>query len=192
MTFRLRPRRRPPSGQPADQRWLLAAHPVERGPVRPPLDVPDIRLSRDGTAPPATHQSARAAELRPLVTRKHVAVVDDEPLVLNLLVRFLATENFTVTTATTGNELLEKIARTADVDLLITDYMMPGMHGRELARLVRARQPQVRVLYQTGYVDQLFDRSVELDPGEAFIEKPLTAQGLREAARLALFDTLNP
>lgn len=192
MAFRLRPRRRPPAGKPADQPWLLATHPVEPGPVRPPLDVPDIRMSLDGTLPQAPHRAALVPELKPLLTRKHVAIVDDEPLVLDLLAEILKTENVTVTAALSGAELLERIEHIEGPDLLITDYMMPGMHGRELARRVRARVPHVRVLYQTGYVDQLFDSSVELEPGAAFIEKPITARGLREAARLALFDALNP
>lgn len=190
MTFRLRSRRS--SGVSSDEAWLLATHPAEPGAVRTPLYVPDIRLTLDTTLPLRPGARPALPELRPLPVRKHVAVVDDELLVLDLLADILATENVDVTTALSGAELIDKLAGGPGPDLLVTDYMMAGMHGRELARHVRARSPHVKVLYQTRYVDQLFDSRVELEAGAAFIEKPITARGLREAARLALFDTLNP
>jgi two-component system, cell cycle sensor histidine kinase and response regulator CckA len=78
------------------------------------------------------------------------------------------------------------------VDLLVTDYAMPDMQGRELADHVRQRFPAVKVLYQTGFSDMLFENRVELEEGAAFLEKPFTARGLREAARLVLFGSINP
>ena len=58
--------------------------------------------------------------------------------------------------------------------------------------LVKARFPAVKVLYQTGFSDMLFENRVELEEGAAFLEKPFTARGLREAARLVLFGSINP
>jgi CheY-like chemotaxis protein len=78
------------------------------------------------------------------------------------------------------------------VDLLVTDYQMPGMKGRELAERVRERFPSIKVLYQTGFSDLLFENRAELEEGEAFLEKPFSARGLREAARLVLFGSINP
>ena len=69
---------------------------------------------------------------------------------------------------------------------------MPDMQGRELADHVRQRFPAVKVLYQTGFSDMLFENRVELEEGAAFLEKPFTARGLREAARLMLFGSINP
>ena len=69
---------------------------------------------------------------------------------------------------------------------------MPDMQGRELADHVRQRFPAVKVLYQTGFSDMLFENRVELEDGAAFLEKPFTARGLREAARLVLFGSINP
>jgi two-component system, cell cycle sensor histidine kinase and response regulator CckA len=66
------------------------------------------------------------------------------------------------------------------------------MQGRELADKVRERFPAVKVLYQTGFSDKLFENRVELEDGAAFLEKPFTARGLREAARLVLFGSINP
>ena len=65
-------------------------------------------------------------------------------------------------------------------------------HFRELAEHVRQRFPSVKVLYQTGFSDMLFENRMELEEGAAFLEKPFTARGLREAARLVLFGSINP
>ena len=64
--------------------------------------------------------------------------------------------------------------------------------GKALADHVRQRFPAVKVLYQTGFSDMLFENRAELEEGAAFLEKPFTARGLREAARLMLFGSINP
>jgi len=61
-----------------------------------------------------------------------------------------------------------------------------------VAQHVRRRFPAVKVLYQTGFSDRLFENRSELEEGAAFLEKPFTARGLREAARLVLFGSINP
>ena len=73
------------------------------------------------------------------------------------------------------------------IDLLVTDLMMPGMNGRELAAIVRRKYPNTRVLYVTGFADTLFKGLQELGAGESFIEKPFGAEGLLEATRLVMF-----
>ena len=77
------------------------------------------------------------------------------------------------------------------MDLLVTDLMMPGMNGRELAAVVRKTNPQVRVLYVTGFADTLFTGVNELGPAESFIEKPFGADGLLEATRLLMFGQIS-
>jgi FixJ family two-component response regulator len=61
------------------------------------------------------------------------------------------------------------------------------MHGDELARRLRAAAPDIHVLYFTGFSDTLFDGKSILWEYEAFLEKPVTVAGLREAASLLLF-----
>ena len=68
---------------------------------------------------------------------------------------------------------------------------MPGMNGRELAAVVRKTNPQVRVLYVTGFADTLFTGVNELGPAESFIEKPFGADGLLEATRLLMFGQIS-
>ncbi|HYE88648.1 MAG TPA: response regulator [Vicinamibacterales bacterium] len=162
--------------------------------AREPLDIPDIPLSSNPlTSNDDPRPKPPQAELKPLAVKKTVCVVDDDPMMLDVLARILQRENFELLMASGGPEIIEKLARhTGDVDLLVTDYAMPDMQGRELAEHVRQRFPTVKVLYQTGFSDMLFENRVELEDGAAFLEKPFTARGLREAARLVLFGSINP
>jgi CheY-like chemotaxis protein len=161
---------------------------------REPMDIPDIPLTTNPlTAKEDAHTRPPQAELKPIAIKKTVCVVDDDPMMLDVLSRILQRENFELLMAGGGPEMMEKLAsHTGTVDLLVTDYAMPGMQGRELADQVRQRFPAVRVLYQTGFSDMLFENRVELEEGAAFVEKPFTARGLREAARLVLFGSINP
>jgi CheY-like chemotaxis protein len=162
--------------------------------TREPMEIPDIPLT---TNPMAVKDDPRPkppqAELKPLHVKKTVCVVDDDPMMLDVLARILQRENFELLMASGGPEIIEKLAaHSGSVDLLVTDYAMPDMQGRELAEVVRQRFPAVKVLYQTGFSDMLFENRVELEEGAAFLEKPFTARGLREAARLVLFGSINP
>ncbi len=164
-------------------------------PRREPMDIPDIPL----TIHPLTSASDSAqanpppAELKPLGVKKTVAVVDDDPMMLDVLSRILQRENYELVMAGGGREIMEKLqGHSGDLDLLVTDYAMPDMRGRELAERIRERFPLVKVLYQTGFSDRLFENRAELEAGAAFVEKPFTARGLREAARLVLFGSINP
>ena len=111
---------------------------------------------------------------------------------LDVLARILQRENFDLLMASGGPEIMKKLEGCPHVDLLVTDYAMPDMQGRELAELVRQKFPDVKMLYQTGFSDMLFENRMELEEGAAFLEKPFTARGLREAARLVLFGSINP
>lgn len=129
----------------------------------------------------------------PLAERKRLLVVDDERPILELVVRILASENYEIRSALSGPAALRLLdeAGADGVDLLVTDFKMPEMSGRELAEEVRKRCPSVRVLYQTGYADTLFAGLPELGPGEAYLEKPFSADGLLEAARLLMFGQIS-
>ncbi len=161
---------------------------------REPMEIPDIPLTLNPlTAKDDTRPKPPQAELKPLAATKTVCVVDDDPMMLDVLARILQRENFELLMASGGPEIMEKLAEhSGGVDLLVTDYAMPEMQGRELAEHVRQRFPGVKVLYQTGFSDMLFEDRVELEEGAAFLEKPFTARGLREAARLVLFGSINP
>jgi CheY-like chemotaxis protein len=155
--------------------------------------IPDIKLTDRPFAPRQRDARTEGAELKPLAERRTVLVVDDDPMMLEVLTRILQRENLELLSATGGADALaQAAAHGGTIDLLITDYAMPDMKGRELADQMRARYPALRVLYQTGFSDMLFEDRVELEPAEAFVEKPFSARGLREAARFILFGAINP
>jgi CheY-like chemotaxis protein len=161
--------------------------------AKAPIPIPDIRLTDRPAADRPSKSPSPTAELQPLDVRRRVLVVDDDPMMMEVLVRILRRENYELVTALSGPEALSKIAVSpAPIDLLITDYAMPDMKGHELADRVRARYPAIRVLYQTGFSDMLFENRTELEENSAFLEKPFTARGLREAARFILFGAINP
>jgi two-component system C4-dicarboxylate transport response regulator DctD len=73
---------------------------------------------------------------------------------------------------------------------LIADLDMPGIGGDEMVRRIRALRPDLKVLYVTAHIDRLLDVRKVLWEGEAFLDKPFSAQGLLEAVSLLLFGTL--
>lgn len=193
----LRPVALEPAGAELTTVTVMPLEPAEgaSAAARPPLEIPDIPLTSNPltTAKNDTRPKPPQPELKPLGTKKTVAVVDDDPMMLDVLSRILQRENFDLLMASGGPEIIQKLSEhTGDVDLLVTDYAMPDMQGRELAEHVRERFPAVKVLYQTGFSDMLFEDRMELEEGAAFLEKPFTARGLREAARLVLFGSINP
>ena len=129
----------------------------------------------------------------PLDVRKRLLVVDDELPILKLVTRILATDHYDIASASSGDEAAQMITAPGypGVDLLVTDLMMPGLNGRQLATIARRQFPDVRVLYITGFADTLFKDLTELSEGESFIEKPFGTDGLLEATRLLMFDRIS-
>jgi len=158
---------------------------MSAGPDQKPLpNVPLIHRPGDQLGP--------GLKRAPLDVKKRLLVVDDELPILKLVTRILATDNYEIASASTGDEAAQMINAPGypGVDLLVTDLMMPGMNGRELAMIARRRFPSVRVLYVTGFADTLFKDLTELGEGESFIEKPFGTDGLLEATRLLMFDRI--
>jgi response regulator RpfG family c-di-GMP phosphodiesterase len=69
------------------------------------------------------------------------------------------------------------------VDLLVTDVVMPGMSGPEVAGAVMAMRPGTQVLYISGYTDSAIDHHGVLEPGIAFLQKPFSANDLKRKVR---------
>ena len=92
-----------------------------------------------------------------------ILAVDDEPGVLALVRRCLDDQHITLIGATSGKDALDHWPGGQPIDLLLTDLRMPEMEGDELARQVRALQPDVRVLYLTSHADRLFGSATHLE-----------------------------
>lgn len=116
-----------------------------------------------------------------------ILAVDDEPGVLALVRRCLDDPRVTLLEALSGKEALEIIMKGPSLDILITDLRMPEMEGDELARQVRTSKPDLKVLYLTSHADRLFAAKQQLWAEEAYLDKPFTREGLREAVALLLF-----
>ncbi len=119
-----------------------------------------------------------------------ILVVDDEPIIRMVVRRMLEAAGYVVLEASDGTDALEKVGVETPLLLLVADVNMPGITGDELARRFRMRQPNLNCLFLTGCVDQLFDSRPVLWDGEAFLEKPFTDRGLREAVSLQVFGHL--
>jgi two-component system cell cycle sensor histidine kinase/response regulator CckA len=120
-------------------------------------------------------------------TRYRVLVVDDEEPSRRFAERVLGEAGYEIVTAPDGPEALRLVAEQPPFNLFLIDVMMPNMWGDELARRLRAVQPDTKVLYYTGFSDRLFERRGTLWENEAFVEKPVTLNGLLEAVSLLLF-----
>jgi len=81
---------------------------------------------------------------------------------------------------------LDMAARIDDVDLLLTDVIMPGMNGRELHRRLSARIPDLKVLYMSGYSENVIADQGMLYEGVHFIQKPFSVRALLEKIRQSL------
>jgi len=86
---------------------------------------------------------------------KRILVVEDQPDVLELAVEFLGEEGYEVVAAASGEEAVAKLRAGPPVDLVFTDIVMPGLNGFGVARQAITANPATKILYTTGYADQL-------------------------------------
>jgi DNA-binding NtrC family response regulator len=110
---------------------------------------------------------------------KHVLVVDDDTSMLSVLERTLA--DYRVTTARDAPEAMAILSARERVDLLITDYLMPGMNGEELTHYARATRVGLKVLVITGHAHAVEHAEPEWWGREAHLVKPFRILALREA-----------
>jgi PAS domain S-box-containing protein len=124
------------------------------------------------TSADSSHPETRDPEPAPrAATVATVLVVDDQDDVRQLLVDVLRIGAYNVLEARDGEHALELAeSLTAPLDLLVTDIVMPGMTGMEIADRLRARHPALKVLFMSGYAER--ERVRKLDEREQFIPKP--------------------
>jgi two-component system cell cycle sensor histidine kinase/response regulator CckA len=134
-----------------------------------------------------TRLMSQPTERTPLLK---VLLADDEQGLRELVKRFLQSR-FDFVEASNGKEALALVSDPTKIDLLITDEMMPEMEGHELSRRLRQLNPDLRVLYLTGYSDRLFDKKDRLWDYEAYLDKPFTQKSLNEAVALLMTGKLS-
>jgi CheY-like chemotaxis protein len=115
-----------------------------------------------------------------------VLVVDDDRGVLRLTARMLRLEGYTVLEAGSGTEALRLLDVEPEVHLVVTDVVMPGMHGLELAAKIQERERQPKIVLMTGHAAELSAQLERRDPSTPLLLKPFTAQQLLRTVRAAL------
>jgi len=140
----------------------------------------------DGSAEPgdraAPSVSARAAG-------ETILVVDDESMVREMLCESLREFGYEVLDAGDVREALEIGRRHAGpIHLLLTDVVLPGMGGRELAEQLTASRPDMKIMFMSGYTDDAIVRRGVLAAGVAFLQKPFTLVAMARKVRGTLDD----
>jgi PAS domain S-box-containing protein len=136
---------------------------------------------KDAALPPAPS----ALGVVPARGTETVLVVDDSESILKLARTMLSMLGYRVLLASKPVEAIDQADRYANaIDLLITDVVMPGSHGRDLVERLRVGRPKLKVLFMSGYASDVITRHGVLE-GE-FVQKPFTLIALANAVRAAL------
>jgi two-component system cell cycle sensor histidine kinase/response regulator CckA len=113
-----------------------------------------------------------------------ILVVEDEDIVRRVTKRALTTSGYTVFAARDAKEALEFVDRYGQtIDLLLTDVVMPGMNGRQLAESITQKRSGIAVLYMSGYSEDVVQTRFDVDSRIDFIEKTFSTQKLTQKVR---------
>ena len=134
-------------------------------------------LAPDGVPSAGPHgpPAAAATVVRSGAT---ILVIDDEPAVLNITGRILEAEGYRVRLVPDGESALASVAREGAPDLVVTDLIMPGMGGAEVARRLVAECPELPILFVSGYSTDDLRREWGVDSKRFRLQKPFTAEDL--------------
>ena len=148
-------------------------------------DSPEARATPESGA---TAPAARASGSGPMLL-----LVEDEASVRAIAREMLVASGFSVLEAATGPEALTVAQRSGQpIDLLITDVVLPGMSGAELADRLRAGRPSLRVLFTSGHSDEAIGRLGVSRTDPSFLQKPFTFEAFVEKVRGALARAADP
>jgi CheY-like chemotaxis protein len=142
--------------------------------------------------PCAVEGDVAEAAMQPASPRRGtetLLLVEDEELVRKLTCEILELGGYRVLEARHGTEALSvSWSHAGPIDLLLTDMVMPGMTGRELAAEISAGRPHIKIIFMSGYTESGILNAGEKPPGVWFLEKPFTPDGLLRRVREALED----
>jgi len=119
--------------------------------------------------------------------KETILIAEDEPDLRELTCLFLESYGYRVLASANADQALAMAADfSGTIDLLLTDVIMPGMSGRQLADQIQSKRPTTRVLYMTGYTDDMVVQHRVLEPGVQLLAKPFSKQDLALKVRAAL------
>jgi len=114
--------------------------------------------------------------------------VEDEEMLRRLTREVLEAQGYTVLEASGGSDALNLLAeQDGPPDLLLTDVVMPGLNGPQLAQQIRRQLPHLPVLFMTGYTDEVLTQDGAAEGAPALLKKPFTPEALLRAVDEALW-----
>jgi PAS domain S-box-containing protein len=131
----------------------------------------------------AEERVASAATDQHIATGETVLVVEDEPVVRGVITEMLHDQGYRVLEATDGPSGLRMLRLNERIDLLVTDVGLPGMNGRQLADQARETRPGLKILFITGYAENVAIAKGFLQPGMEMITKPFDLDNLSQRIR---------
>ncbi|MGB8930185.1 MAG: response regulator [Anaeromyxobacteraceae bacterium] len=149
------------------------------------MELAERALDSSGTAPAGAELSPATPATSP-ARRPLILVAEDEPAVRAVAERFLVQRGYRVAAAPDGEAALRLARELEEIDLLLTDVVMPGMNGRQLAEALAAVHPETPVLFMTGYTDDTALRLGIETNQVRILAKPFTPEGLATAVEEAM------
>ncbi len=113
--------------------------------------------------------------------KQTILLVEDEEMVRGLMCEVLEREGYNVLSCSHPREGIEASKRhCGQIDLLLTDVVMPGMNGREMANRILEFLPELHVIFMSGYAEHALTRDGEIDPQTEYLQKPFTLRALTD------------
>ena len=153
-----------------------------------------IYLPRVASTGEAAAQVAAPVELqKPEPGTETILLVEDEANLRYLARQYLEKQGYKVIEAADGAVAMQiAVAHEKVIHLLLTDVIMPGMNGRELAQRISEIRPNVKILYMSGYTENVIGHNGMLDAGVRLLQKPFNLRDLRSKVREVLDETATP
>lgn len=143
-----------------------------------------FRIHLPRTQMAAEPEVPQSIEPMPLRGSGTILLVEDEKDLRNLTRTLLEAFGYIVIEAENGQEALQISSESPlQIDLLLTDIIMPGINGRVLAQKVHQSRPQTKVIYMSGYTGQTVGVQAVFEPGAVFLQKPFNRDALAKKVR---------
>jgi CheY-like chemotaxis protein len=151
-----------------------------------------IYLPRVSESGEALSEQPEVVLPEPGVGHETILLVEDEKTLLSMGRYFLEKQGYTVLEAADGAAAIQVCkSHSGPIHLLLTDVIMPGMNGRELANRITALRPEIKVIYMSGYTENAIGHNGMLEEGIILLQKPFTLPAMKAKVREVL-DTPNP